>query len=400
MPDEVSDAFDDYELDFDEIIDADDEDQKEFFQRLQEGLPLTSSEKLNAVHSKLRDYCAKLSNHKFFSETTTVSNKRYGYFDISAKVLTLEIEGLDAGTRYPEVKEIFQTQTSFSGNSAVARRVKTALEILHSELAAPTKQLRNRTLVQAILSLTCHLIQAGLEKNQHKELAQFIEHFLSELTRQVELGQQATDPDYVVFQRTINANIRSGARTRNDILLRKLFQYKPGFFSDFSQSSTLSSGISAQIEASVKEISVSISNANEKYAAVHGKDLFKPTNKSMKALTTALDAKVSSFNDYKTFVENLYFLFRESIGQRLDGILPPSFRDVNSLRTLNEHDVDHGKPSKASKKRKELADTFSVYAGDRSPESLDPGRFLVVQSNVLAALEADLRRLVRDGFDT
>ena len=62
----ASDAFDDFEIEYDEIEEANDEDLKLFFQRLQAGLPLTSSERLNAVHSKLRTSAAKLHNTPFF----------------------------------------------------------------------------------------------------------------------------------------------------------------------------------------------------------------------------------------------------------------------------------------------------------------------------------------------
>ena len=58
----ISDDFDDFEIEFDEIEDADDEEIKDFFQRLQQGLPLTSSERLNSVHSKLRDFCARTAS--------------------------------------------------------------------------------------------------------------------------------------------------------------------------------------------------------------------------------------------------------------------------------------------------------------------------------------------------
>lgn len=400
LPDGISDSFDDYEIDFDEISDASEEDQKEFFQRLQEGLPLTGSEKLNSVHSKLRDFCMKLADHKFFSNSTRVSSKRYGYFDICAKVMALAIEGLDSGTRYCDVKTVFLGNLSFSGNSAVAKRVKKALDVLESQLPSPSKQLRNRTLVQSMVSLTCHLLVAGLDSHQYKTLAQFIEHFLMALNRQVELGQAATDLDYVAFQRTVNANVRSGAETRNDILLRKLFQFDPAFYSDLSQGTKLSSGLLDQVAASAKSIRTLIFDANERYAEVHGKDLFKPTNKTIQALTSTLGNQITDYDTYKNLVEGLYFLFRESVGQRLDGTLLQSFSDINDLRTLNEHDVDHGKSAKAAKKRKALAAVFSRYAGDGSPVSLEPGRFLVVQSNLLAALEADLRQLIRDGFGT
>jgi len=53
LPSDVSDKFDDFEIEYDEIEDASEDEQREFFQRLQEGLPLTSSEKLNSAHSNL-----------------------------------------------------------------------------------------------------------------------------------------------------------------------------------------------------------------------------------------------------------------------------------------------------------------------------------------------------------
>lgn len=63
LPDPLVDAFDDHEIEYDEITDATEEELKEFFRRLQGGLALTASEKLNAVHSKLTDYARRLSKH-------------------------------------------------------------------------------------------------------------------------------------------------------------------------------------------------------------------------------------------------------------------------------------------------------------------------------------------------
>jgi uncharacterized protein with ParB-like and HNH nuclease domain len=43
LPARISDAFDDYDIRYDQLEDAADEDVKQFFQRLQNGLPLTRS---------------------------------------------------------------------------------------------------------------------------------------------------------------------------------------------------------------------------------------------------------------------------------------------------------------------------------------------------------------------
>lgn len=110
----VADAFDDFDLEYDVIEDATDEELKEFFQRLQEGMPLTGSEELNAVPSKLCDFCKETAaKHQFFKKTLTVPDTRYAHFDILAKVVTVELEGLDTGLRLDDVKRFLRrTRTS------------------------------------------------------------------------------------------------------------------------------------------------------------------------------------------------------------------------------------------------------------------------------------------------
>lgn len=390
----VSDAFDDYEIEYDEITNATDEELKEFFQRLQAGLPLTSSEKLNSVHGKLRDYAAKAAKHPFFSKTTVISDKRHAYFDIVAKVVTLELEGLDAGLRYEDVRKLFNTNALFSPQSAAAKRINKALNYLHNSFPKSFKPFRNRTIVQSIITLVCHLHQVGLQPEQEDTLKEFIKFFLGELSKQVELGQKATDLDFLMFQRTVSANVKSGSGTRQAMLLRKLYQRSPDFFSALSHSAEIADGLNSDIAIQAGTIRKLITSSNERYAAQNGADLFKPTNKTANALA-ALGTPVTTLGEYKTFVENLYFIFREGTGQRLDGQLPASFIDVNDLRTMLQHDVDHGKAGKVAAKRKHLASVFSKYSGFPSPDAVDPSQFALVQANILGALSADLSGLAK-----
>ena len=137
-----------------------------------------------------------------------------------------------------------------------------------------------------------------------------------------------------------------------------------------------------------------VSSINDRYAATHGHDLFKATNKTATP-QSALATPAASLAEYKQFIENLYFLFREGIGQRLDGKLPDSFRHVNDLRTALQHDVDHGKEGKAAKRRKELGEVFRIYSGAPSPDAVNPGQFRLIQTNILAALAGDLHNLAK-----
>lgn len=197
---------------------------------------------------------------------------------------------------------------------------------------------------------------------------------------------------YTIPQRTVNANARTGARTRQEILLRKLLAQNPSFAEMLDPAGAAESGLQTAAAASAGNIISLIGQANAKYAADKGRDLFKPTNRMAQA-QAALGKPVRDFNEYKTFVEHLYFLFHEGVGDRLSGSVPESFRDVSLLRTGLQHDVDHGKPAEVRKKRERIATAFSRYAGDRTPESLEPDRFVVMQANILGAIEQELRAL-------
>ena len=120
--------------------------------------------------------------------------------------------------------------------------------------------------------------------------------------------------------------------------------------------------------------------------------MFKTTNKTVRALT-GIGRPAQNYEDYKTLVENLYFLTHESVGARLGGSIPQSFSDVISLRTDLQHDLDHGPQGKARRKRKAVAGVFRKYAGAGTPTTLDPGKFVVVQANLLRAIGIDIERV-------
>ncbi len=392
LPSNVSDRFDDFQIQFDIIEEGDEKEIKEFFQRLQQGLQLSSSERLNAVHSKLRDFAKKLSKHQFFQEKVAIADRRYAHFDILAKVAAIEIEGIEAGLRYDDLKHLFESQASFSSRSKVGQRLTETFEFLNRMFETRSPLLKNRTVVQSLATLVSRLIAGGQAKNEEKRLLKFFKHFMAELGRQVELGEAATDTDYLRFQRSVNANVRSGARVRHEVLLRKLLTFDPSAFDLLDPSAVGEGGPTASIRDAGQRIAAMITAINEVYSAQNGTDLFKPTNKTAGAMTR-IGKRIGDLTGYQELLDDLYFLFRESPGQRLGTDIPVSFADVNQLRTDVRHDVDHGEKKKVIAKKKKIGSTFKKYSGAVSPFTLAPERFPLLQANLLAALESDLRLL-------
>ncbi len=392
LPQATQDKFDDFEIQFDVIENAEEKEYKEFFQRVQAGLPLTSSEKLNSVHSNLREFVKKLAKHPFFQSKVALNDKRYAHFDIAAKVAAIEIEGLNAGLRFDDLKATFEDQAGFSSKSQVGKRVQAGLDYLDRVFPSKNQALRNRSVIQSFATLAIKLAAAGKAAGSEARLRSFFEAFARELSRQVELGASATDLDYLTFQRTVNANVKSGARTRHEILLRKLLLSDPAAADLFDPTIIAESGVSSGIKRAGESVATLVHDVNSNYAAKHGVDLFKATNRTSLALTR-LGKPIAGFEQYKTFIADIYFLLHEGAGSRLDGKKPQSLEDVPLLRTGLQHDVDHGTPSQTRAKLKKIGDTFKRYAGVSSPEGIDPSRFALVQAALLVAIERDLRAL-------
>lgn len=220
---------------------------------------------------------------------------------------------------------------------------------------------------------------------------------MSELAEQVELGQSATDSDYVTFQRSVSANVKGGAKTRQEILLRKLFRIDPDLAEVFDPSVIAESGVTGRVAEVRRSVSELIGQINGAYSAKKGEDLFKATNKTTQShLRIGRPAK--DLQAYRDLIDDLYFMFRESVGTRLDGAWPASFNHVNDLRTDLRHDVDHGDAKKVRAKRRKAGNTFALYGGTGNPDTIEPVKFPLVQANLLGTIEGDLRALLQKGF--
>jgi Protein of unknown function DUF262 len=390
LPPDTSDLFDDFEIDYDEIVDATQEDLTEFFQRLQSGMSLNSSEKLNAISSNLRDFCRSLVKHEFFSKCVTFNNTRYAHFDVVAKVAAIEVDGMEAGLRLDDITKIFKEQKSFSPESKVAVRIKAALDFLAKCTPVGATYFRNRSTTQSFITLVCSLLETASLEGKETDIAAFAERFSTSLSKEVDMGQKATDEDLILYQKSINANVKTGASTRHKILEKKLLLWNPGFYGD-SNIAPLGAGLAFEISKLAKSVVSEITIINASYSAQTGKDYFKATNKTATAMVR-LGEPVTNYDEYKLLVEDLYFLLWEGPGSKLTD-KPTSFSDINILRTEEEHDVDHGDASKVKKKKLDAGIAFAKYSGMNTPVACGPDRFPLFQRNLLDAICVDLGQL-------
>ena len=72
---------------------------------------------------------------------------------------------------------------------------------------------------------------------------------------------------------------------------------------------------------------------------------------------------------------------------------PESFKDINALRTEEQHDVDHGDSKSVQKKKMKGGETFKKYTGATSPAVAAPTRFPLLQLELLRAVRSDLQAM-------
>ena len=267
--------------------------------------------------------------------------------------------------------------------------VQRSIYFLSSSLDGCSSILRNRSFVQSLITLGCSIVKSNNYHGLDGDFKVFVSEFIGNLSLQVEMGQRATDKDYIDFQKTISANTKAGPKIRHSVLMRKLLSGYPRFSKCFNSEELEEVGVAQEVKFLGQKVSDQISKVNDMYSSKSGGDLFKPTNKTVRALQS-LSRPISGYGSYKNLIEEMYFLFHEGPGSKLDGCVPGSFIDVNKLRTNLQHDVDHGRQGRVKKKMVDLGGSFERYSGYTSPEMIEDGSFVVVQANLLAAVMKDL----------
>lgn len=386
-----SDAFDDFELDIEELEDTSDEDLKELFVRLQLGTPLTTAEKLNAVSGEARNFAHWIADQPFFADRIGVRDTRYAHFDIASKWLFIEARGVQPQMRFPQLNSFLRENTSFSRAGDTGKRIKAALQYLASVRAKQAQLLRNRASVLSVCMLASAVVRAGVPKATAGRFGEFLKKFFHDLTLEVEKGSKATNADLLSYQEAISYG-STGAdsiRERLNVLARNLAIF------DSSFARVIREGVTeAPLAAIASEVADLVYLVNEKAASAGGADVFKLTNRSLKAIK-ALGTACQNEGDFGDLVDRLYFLVYEGSGdcKRLPSPPPGFAMDVKLLRTHLRHDLDHGREAEAARKRKRAGAVFKQYTGKRALGECGPDDLLTAQMRLLNGLKSMLEGL-------
>ena len=210
LPESVTDDLDDFELDIEEIQDADDADLEELFQRLQLGEPLNTPERLNAIHGGMRDFVKSVAGHEFFKQTVAVKDTRFAHFDIAAKWIFVEARGIQPQMRFPQLESLFKDNRTYSQSSESAKTIKGALKYLHTSLPTNCEWLRNRANVLSVCMLAAAVVKQKLDKGTAARFGEFIMSYFQELAKEVEKGSKSKERELLDYQQAISYGSTGG----------------------------------------------------------------------------------------------------------------------------------------------------------------------------------------------
>ena len=134
---------------------------------------------------------------------------------------------------------------------------------------------------------------------------------------------------------------------------------------------------------------------NEKRRLCGEQDVFKPTNRSLKAASSIPTIVADSESLFGEIIDDLYFLLYEGAGGsklRLIDLangneLAPLWH-LKQLRLYFRHDIEHGSESEIKKKHQKIADAFSAITGGDIPSR--PYEWIAAQSALYQQLHSML----------
>lgn len=146
LPDDLRRDFDTYAIDVIVLEDADDDEVREMFLRLQNGTSLKAQEKRNAMPGRMREFVRTISGHAFFN-SVAFANSRYAHDHVAAQMVAIELSGGPCNVKNQHLNKMYVDNREFEANSEKAQKVKRTLEYLRRAFPDKTPELQRYNVI-------------------------------------------------------------------------------------------------------------------------------------------------------------------------------------------------------------------------------------------------------------
>lgn len=229
LPSDIQDELDLYELSIVIIEESTEEEIRDLFLRLQEGVALNTAEKRNAMTGNMRDFIAGLTSHRVF-QCVQSADKRFKYADWLAHIVCLELAGGATDIKANNLKEMYQNNQNFDIDGKKAKSIKKILNYIYDSFEETTPELKVQWGFIDFYLLVSLLIKEYVLNNKNQDFAAFYIGFERERTGvedHAELIEQnnpwAKDLfDYIEAFKA--GGVRKNIERRNEVYTNKLFR--------------------------------------------------------------------------------------------------------------------------------------------------------------------------------
>lgn len=164
------------------VREADDEVTADIFLRLQEGIPLNSAEKLNAMRGRMRNIVCEISQHPLLKKTR-IDDKRFAHRLLCAQIMHLEFNSKLEDLVFPDIKfkdlrEVYRKYKNQEPPSWLESKTKKIFNLLEKTLNNHAKLISKRGDFIPIYLLTTYLDKNFVLLSHEERLRDFILDFL------------------------------------------------------------------------------------------------------------------------------------------------------------------------------------------------------------------------------
>ena len=223
LPDELRIRFDTYPLDIVLVEDADEDEVREMFLRLQNGTSLRAQEKRNAYPGNMRAFVRSLAAYDFFG-SVGFSNSRYTHDLVAAQMVRLELASGPINVKNHDLNKMYKEGNDFDSTCADAKAVQRTIDLLHGVFPQKTPEL-TRFNVVALYAVVAELLAAYVRSDFEPHLHDWFIDFERRRQEQENLPEDEADSEWIQYKEKISHSTDSedSIRWRMDFMLKDLF---------------------------------------------------------------------------------------------------------------------------------------------------------------------------------
>jgi Protein of unknown function DUF262/HNH endonuclease len=231
LPPEVMEVFDTYSLDVVVVTDAQEDAQedevRDMFLRLQNGTTLKAQEKRNAMGGAMRDFVKDIASHTFF-ENCKFTNARFTYDHVASQCILIELKGGPANVKDSDLNKMYSENVSFDSKGNVAKKVKRTFDFLLQAFPEKTPELERYNAIN-LYCIASTLIDGYVWKDLAKTLANWFIAFETMRRANEEGPEEDRDPSLIEYRRLTSqsTDAEESIKMRVEILERRFFLEYP-----------------------------------------------------------------------------------------------------------------------------------------------------------------------------